>query len=215
MVNIKEKILVKKIIAIIRGVGKDKMVAAVQAMVDGGIELMEVTFVQGDAAKSKESLESISLIKASFNGRVLVGAGTVLSTEQVDDAVAAGAEYIISPNTDVDVIKRTKALGKISIPGAFTPSEVMTAYNAGADFVKLFPAGLLGVEYIKAVKAPLSNVPLLAVGGVDVGNVASFIKAGAVGVGVGGNLVNTKAIQSGEFSLITQVARDYVRAIEG
>ena len=215
MDNVKEKILAKKIVAIIRGVGKDKMVAAVQAMVDGGIELMEVTFVQGDAAKSKESLESISLIKNTFDGRVLVGAGTVLTIGQVDDAVAAGAEYIISPNTDVDVIKRTKALGKISIPGAFTPSEVMTAYNAGADFVKLFPAGLLGVEYIKAVKAPLSNVPLLAVGGVDVGNVASFIKAGAVGVGVGGNLVNTKAIQSGEFSLITQVARDYVRAIEG
>ena len=215
MTSVREKILEKKIIAIIRGVGKDKMIPTVQAMVDGGIELMEVTFVQGDKEKSQQSLESISLINEKFAGKAFVGAGTVLTTKQVEDAVAAGAEYIISPNTDVAVIKKTKELGKISIPGAFTPSEVVIAHNAGADFVKLFPAGLLGVEYIKAVRAPLSNILLLAVGGVDVSNVAAFLKAGAAGVGVGGNLVNSKAIQTGEFFKITQTASEYVRTIAG
>lgn len=211
---IKEKIFENKIIAIIRGVSKDNILQTVEALLNGGINLLEVTYNQGSQDKIEETLQCIQMIKKKYKGDVFLGAGTVLTVEQVHKAIEAGAEYIISPNTDVKVIRETKKLGKISIPGAFTPSEMVIAYNAGADFVKLFPAGLLGIEYIKAVRGPLSHIPVLAVGGVDVNNIKEFIKAGAAGAGIGGNLVNKKIIQAGEFDKITQLAKEYVAKIK-
>ncbi|KAA8672686.1 bifunctional 4-hydroxy-2-oxoglutarate aldolase/2-dehydro-3-deoxy-phosphogluconate aldolase [Clostridium sp. MT-14] len=160
-------------------------------------------------------MESIELIKKEFKGEICVGAGTVLTIEQVNNAIEAGADYIISPNTDIKVIKETKRLNKISIPGAFTPSEIVTAYDAGADFVKLFPAGLLGAGYIKAVYGPLNYIPLLAVGGVNLDNISQLMGAGISGVGVGGNLVNKKNVQAGEFGMIKKLSKKYVDKIEG
>ncbi len=143
----------------------------------------------------------------------MLGAGTVITPEQVQTAFDCGAQYIISPNVDAQVIKKTKELGMVSIPGAFTPSEMVTAYNAGADVVKLFPAGLLGPAYIQAVRAPLAHIPVAVVGGIDENNIATFFRAGACCAGIGSNLVNRKAVLAGEYSAITQTAQKLAEAL--
>ena len=127
-------------------------------------------------------------------------------------AAKAGAKYIISPDVNVEVIRRTRELGLVSMPGAMTPSEVMTAHNAGADYVKLFPAGELGTSYVKAIRAPISHVKLLAVGGINEKNVADYMAAGMCGAGVGDNLANKKWIEAGEFHKITETARELLAA---
>lgn len=208
-----EKILEGKIVAIVRGVKTNQMLNTVEALYNGGIRLMEITFDQKSDETIEETKASLKLISEHYSDKILLGAGTVVSAEQVDTAVKCGAEYIISPNTDVSVIKRTKELGKVSMPGAFTPSEALTAYNAGADIVKLFPAGLLGTSYLKALMGPLGHIPFVAVGGVNVNNVKEFLDSGARGVGVGGNLVNLKAINNGDYDKLTEAARQYIREV--
>jgi 2-dehydro-3-deoxyphosphogluconate aldolase/(4S)-4-hydroxy-2-oxoglutarate aldolase len=202
--NIVGLIKKKKIIAIIRGITKDRILKTAEALLDGGISIMEVTMNNDDA------FESIQLINKEFEKEVLLGAGTVLTTDQVEKSYNAGAKFIVSPNIEDSVVSKTKKLNMISIPGAFTPTEIYRAYNAGADFVKVFPAGSLGPEYIKSIKAPLENIPLLTVGGVDLNNLKEFINAGAVGVGIGGNLVNKRLIYEGEFEKIKNIAKNYV-----
>lgn len=154
------------------------------------------------------------MLKEKFAGKIIPGAGTVITLEQLQMAYDAGAQYIISPNVDVEIIRRTKELGLISLPGAMTPSEIVEAYKAGADFVKVFPVGNLGPAYIKALKAPLSHIPLMAVGGVNEKNAADFLKAGASGLGVGGNLVNKEWIANGEWEKITALAAEFVKAVQ-
>ena len=142
-----------------------------------------------------------------------VGAGTVTSVELVDMAAEAGALYMISPDMDEEVIKRTRELGLVSMPGAYTATEAKKAYNAGADFVKLFPCIGDAPAYVKALCAPLSHIPFLAVGGVDANNANAFIKAGAVGVGVGSSLVNKKWVDAGEYEKITEEAKKMIENI--
>lgn len=202
-----------KVIAIVRGISSDNISRLAEAMVKGGLRCIEVTFDHSSKEKIEDTLKSIELLNKDFKGDVLAGAGTVLTAEQVDQAVVAGAEYIISPNVDVDVIRRTKELGKISIPGALTPSEIVEAYDAGADIVKLFPAAVFGTAYFKAVKAPFKHIPVTAVGGISPDNIAEFIAAGAVGAGVGGNLVSPKLVEEGCFEEITKIARSYIEAV--
>ena len=139
-----------------------------------------------------------------------VGAGTVTSAALAELAHSAGAQFIVSPDTDPAVIRRTKELGMCAMPGAMTPSEIKTAYEAGADFVKVFPASVLGTEYIRAIRGPLGHIPLLAVGGISEENAAAFLQAGCVGVGVGGKLVNRDWIAAGQWDSITQLARQLV-----
>lgn len=212
---IRQQIFENKIIAIIRGIGPERMIDTAGALLEGGIKLLEVTFNQESKETVAETLKALELIKKQYGNKVCLGAGTVLTEEQVVKAVDAGAEYIISPNTDIAVIQKTKELGKISIPGAFTSSEIVTAYNAGADIVKLFPAGIFGTGYIKALLAPLSHIPVVAVGGVNVDNVNHFIQVGVKGVGVGGNLVDKKAVYEGNYEKIIQVAKTYVKKLAG
>lgn len=206
------KIQEEKIIAIVRGVGAEACRKVADALYEGGIRLMEITFDQKDPASFDATAGAIRAIGEAYAGRMLVGAGTVTSVELVELAASAGAKYIISPDVNVDVIRRTRELGMVSLPGAMTPTEVMTAHNAGADFVKLFPVGNLGIPYVKAIRAPLSHVKLLAVGGVNEDNVADFLRAGLVGAGVGGNLANKKWIEAGEYHKITETARKLVDA---
>jgi 2-dehydro-3-deoxyphosphogluconate aldolase/(4S)-4-hydroxy-2-oxoglutarate aldolase len=213
--QILQQILDSKIVAIVRGVKPEEMLATAKALLDGGVKCLEVTFDQTNKQTIEQTLTSLRLLKENYSQEILLGAGTVVSVEQVDSAVAAGAEYIISPNTNPDVIKRTKSLGKISIPGALTPSESVLAYESGADIVKLFPAGVLGTAYIKALVGPLSYIPFVAVGGVNENNVAEFIKAGAKGVGVGGNLVSVKDIRNGDFHKLTECAKKYIQNLRG
>lgn len=208
------KILEGKIVAIVRGIPSDEVVGLAKALVEGGISCIEVTFDQSSEEKAQDTLKAISNISKVLGDRVCVGAGTVMTVKQVETAAAAGAEYMISPNTNAAVIKRTKELDKVSIPGAMTPSEVAQAYELGADIVKMFPAGVLGCAYIKAVKAPLKHIPVTAVGGVNPGNCADFIRAGAVGVGVGGNLVSPQLVKEGRFDEITAIAKSYTDALK-
>jgi 2-dehydro-3-deoxyphosphogluconate aldolase/(4S)-4-hydroxy-2-oxoglutarate aldolase len=208
-----DTIFQNKIIAIIRGIEPDRIVHTVDSLLTGGIKLVEVTYDQRDQEKIKDTLKSLELIKGRFGDAVCMGAGTVLTEEQVVKAIDAGAQYIISPNVDIKVINKTRELNKIAIPGAFTPSEMTDAYNAGAAIVKLFPAGVLGPGYIKALLAPLAHIPVIAVGGIDDNNIDQFMKAGARGVGVGGNLVDKKAVYSGEYNSITESAKSYIRRI--
>ena len=206
------KIQEEKIIAIVRGVGAEACRKVADALYEGGIRLMEITFDQKDPASFDATAGAIRAIGEAYAGRMLVGAGTVTSVELVELAASAGAKYIISPDVNVVVIRRTRELGMVSLPGAMTPTEVMTAHNAGADFVKLFPVGNLGIPYVKAIRAPISHVKLLAVGGVNEDNVADFLHAGLVGAGVGGNLANNKWIEAGEYHKITETARKLVDA---
>lgn len=204
-----DKIIEGKIVAIVRGIPSTKIVSLAEAMEKGGVNCIEVTFDQSSEEKARDTLASIRAIKEALGDKVCVGAGTVMTVEQVRQAVEAGAEYMISPNVDEAVIRATKRLGKISIPGAMTPTETAFAWQCGADIVKLFPAGLLGPAYVKAVKAPLKHIPVSAVGNITVDNCADFIHAGAVGVGVGGSLVSALLVKEGHFDKITATARAY------
>ena len=204
--SVLDRIFEEKIIAIVRGVPSDQIADLARALVEGGVSCIEVTF---DQTAPEDTLTSLRATKSELGEAVCLGAGTVMTVEQVELAAQAGAEYMISPNVDETVIRATKALGKVSIPGAMTPTETAFAYQCGADIVKLFPAGLLGPAYIKAVKAPLKHIPVSAVGNITIENCADFIQAGAVGVGVGGNLVSALLVNEGCFSQITATARAY------
>ena len=142
---------------------------------------------------------------------MVFGAGTVTSVHMLELAKNAGAQFVVSPDTNEAVIRATVAAGMVSMPGALTPTEILTAHSYGADFVKLFPAATQGIAYFKAVTAPLNHIRLLAVGGVNEKNTADFLAAGAVGVGVGGNLVNKTWIANGEFDKIVAVAKEFTK----
>lgn len=200
-----ETVLSEKIVAIVRGVYGEDVLRLAEALKEGGIRLMEITFDQ--ASDPMKTVEAIRLLERNFVGEILPGAGTVMTKEQVTMACEAGAKYIISPNVDEGVISATKELGLLSMPGAMTPTEIAAAYGMGADIVKLFPASALGVSYLRAVKAPLSHIPIMAVGGIDENNAGDFIRAGAAGIGAGGKLVNKALIQDGKFDLITETAK--------
>lgn len=197
----------EKIIAIVRGIESGKCLKVAQALYEGGIRLMEVTYNQREPDSWRSTAQAIGAIARQFEGRLLVGAGTVTTPELVELTQAAGGEFIISPDTNVEVIRRTRELELASMPGALTPSEVMTAHRAGADIVKLFPAADLGPGYLKSIRAPISHVKLMAVGGINEKNLGQFLKAGAIGAGVGGNLANRTWIEEGQFQKITEMAR--------
>jgi 2-dehydro-3-deoxyphosphogluconate aldolase/(4S)-4-hydroxy-2-oxoglutarate aldolase len=204
----------EKIIAIVRGIDKEQCKKVADALYEGGIRLMEVTFDQKNPASFQTTASAIQEISQAYAGRMLVGAGTVTTPELVELAAQAGGKFIISPDVNVDVIHKTCELGLVSMPGAMTPTEILTAHRAGADFVKLFPASELGTSYVKAVRAPISHVKLMAVGGINENNVADFLRAGMCGAGIGGNLANKKWIEAGEFSKITETARALVQAVK-
>lgn len=203
-----------KLIAIVRGVESEKCLRVAQALYDGGIRLMEITYDQKHPENWEQTARAIGAVAKAFDGRMYVGAGTVTNTELVELTAKHGGCFIISPDVNADVIRRTRELGMVSMPGALTPTEVMTAHAAGANFVKLFPAGNLGAGYLKAVRAPISHVELLVVGGIDEKNIGAFLAAGAAGAGIGGSLVNTARVENGEFDKITESARLLVKAVQ-
>ncbi|MDR3317994.1 MAG: bifunctional 4-hydroxy-2-oxoglutarate aldolase/2-dehydro-3-deoxy-phosphogluconate aldolase [Clostridiales bacterium] len=202
----------EKLIAIVRGLDGTKVLKTAEALYKGGISLLEITFDQS-AAEPQVAADAIAIVQKAFGRDMLVGAGTVLTPTQLTAAVNAGAGFILSPDTNTEIIKETVKAGLISIPGAFTASECVTAKTAGADFVKLFPAGNGGAEYLKAIRAPLNHIKFLCVGGVTEDNIPAFLKAGAVGFGIGGNLVNKAWIDGGEFNKITELAKRYVNVV--
>ena len=204
----------EKVIVIVRGVAKEKLIPLADAMYDGGIRLLEITYDATGKTSDEETAENIAMLAKAFEGRMLIGAGTVLKESQVELTAKAGGKFIISPDTNKAVIEKTRELGLVSMPGALTPTEIADAHRYGADFVKLFPISTFGTEYVKAVKAPLSHIKLLAVGGVDENNIADYAKAGACGFGIGSNIVNKKFIEEGAFDEITELARTFLAAIK-
>lgn len=212
--TIKIAIKENKLIAIVRGIEPEKCIRVAQALYDGGFRLVEITFDQKHPETWEDTAKTIGAVAETFAGRMYVGAGTVTCPELVELTHKYGGQFVISPDMNETVIARTCELGMVSIPGALTPTEVMTAHRAGADFVKLFPAGVFGAGYVKAVKAPVSHVDLLVVGGIDENNIGSFLAAGAVGAGIGGNLVNRKWVENGEFEKITAAAEKLVAAVQ-
>lgn len=209
-----EKIKEGKVIAIVRGISSEQIRPLADAIYQGGVSCIEVTFDQSSEEAREDTLKSISILANEYAGKICVGAGTVMNIKQVWEAIGAGAEYIISPNVDERVIKKTKELGKVSIPGALTPTEVALAYELGADIVKIFPAANLGPSYIKALKSPLKHIPMTAVGGVNPENCVQFFEAGCIGVGCGGNLVSKKLVEEGRFDIISDTARAYMEALK-
>jgi 2-dehydro-3-deoxyphosphogluconate aldolase/(4S)-4-hydroxy-2-oxoglutarate aldolase len=208
------RILEDKIIAIVRGAEEEHFLPLGEALLAGGITMMEITFNQAEPSGFAATLRGIARVREHFGDRLLAGAGTVLSESQVDMAWEAGALYIVSPNASPAVIRHTRDRGLVSLPGALSPGECQGAHEAGADFVKLFPAADLGTGYLKALRGPLSHIRFLAVGGINEENAPAFIKAGALGLGVGGNLVNKEWMAAGQWEKISALARQLVQALQ-
>lgn len=207
--NTYEKILENGIIAIARGIYGEQLIKSVEAIKRAGVRAVEVTVEQN--ADDGRTYEAIRQLSECFHGEMAIGVGTVLTTEQLKNAFDAGAEYVVSPNTDKVVIETTKKLGLISIPGAMTPSEIINAHSYGADIVKVFPAGMLGVEYFKALTAPLAHIKLAAVAGITQDNIVPFKKAGAAAFGISSGIFNRKHIANGDYAEIERTASAFVQ----
>ena len=202
-------ILKNKIIVILRGLTSEQLLQTVEAMEAGGIRMIEVTFDQSGKISDEQTASNIKMLAETFEGRIHVGAGTVMTERQVELAYEAGAEYIISPDTCEAVIRRTREMGLVSLPGSFTPTEAANAHRFGADFVKLFPNSEVGISYLKALMAPLSHIRFLAVGGVNEKNMKEYLDAGACGIGVATGIVNKKHIADGNYLAVTELAKMY------
>ncbi len=200
------KITENRIIAIIRGLPPRHVLEVAQALHAGGIRVLEITM------NSEEPLDAIRKVTEAFGDRIVVGAGTVLNTKMASAAVAAGAKFVLSPIVEQDVIQATKDLGAVSIPGAYTPTEIYMAFKWGADLIKVFPATSPG--YIRELAGPLPQIPLLPTGGITPQNIKDYKDAGAVGFGIGSALVNAKqSITAQSLETITEKAQQFVAAI--
>lgn len=202
------------LIVIFRGVDIEKIPATVNALYEGGARIVEVAFNPSDENTIAKTTAIIKKIYETMGDKLVVGAGTVIKKEFVDAAYKAGAKFIYSPNTDTKIIKRTKKLGMVSIPGAFTPSEVMTAYNAGADIIKMFPITKDDIGYLVNITRPLSHVPFICVGGTNPDTIECFIKAGAKGVGTGISILKPELIENEDYAEITRLTKLHLDKIK-
>ena len=210
-----EYVFSRKIVAIVRGLKPKYIIGLGHALEEGGIGLMEVTYNQQAPETWKATADAIAAVEKEFGDRVLVGAGTVITLEQIQMTYDAGGHYLVTPATQPEIIRAGKAMGLGVFPGAMTPAEILQAYNAGADAVKVFPAGCLGPAYIKAIRAPLSHVPLMAVGGVNEKNLAEYISAPFIHA-VGGSWLCAKAdIAAHNFDKITSLCKEARRIALG
>jgi 2-dehydro-3-deoxyphosphogluconate aldolase/(4S)-4-hydroxy-2-oxoglutarate aldolase len=199
----------EKIVAIARGFTLEETLAAAQSLADGGIVFLEATL------NTEGALRIISRLREVYGDRMRIGAGTVLDLGQAKEAIAAGAQYLISPNVDEEVIYHGVEQGLEVWPGAMTPTEIVQAYKAGASAVKLFPMGTLGIGYLKEVRAPLNHIPLIATGGVNLHNIREVFDAGAVAVGMGGKLIDPELVRAGSFDELRERARAFVNKAQG
>ena len=205
--SILDLLLKERIVAIVRGLEGEAADRAAEALIDGGIRLVEVTM------NTPGALRTIAGWREKFDGRAAIGAGTVLDLRMAKEAAAAGATYLISPNLDEDVIAFGAERGISVWPGVMTPTEIVRAWKAGAEAVKVFPMASLGVEYLKEIRAPLDHIPMIATGGVDLTTIRSYFEAGAAAVGMGSKLLNREWIKAGEFGKLTDNARRYVEIV--
>jgi 2-dehydro-3-deoxyphosphogluconate aldolase/(4S)-4-hydroxy-2-oxoglutarate aldolase len=202
------RVLNSGIVAVIRSTSSEQLVEVARALYEGGVDVLEVTFTVPKA------LEIIAAVRKALGDKVLLGAGTVLDPETARAAFLAGAEFLVSPTVNLDVIKLGNRYDKLVMPGAFTPTEILTAWEAGAQVIKVFPADIGGPAYLKTLHGPLPQVRLLPTGGVNLSTIADFLKAGACAVGLGGALVEPKAVQTGDMPRIKSLAQQYVEAVK-
>lgn len=203
-----QRLIDSGLVAVVRKPPQEKIELIADALVNGGVGALEIT------VDTVGAFEMIQQLKHKYEGKVLVGAGTVLDAAAAKRAVEAGADFIFSPNFDVKTIEITNRYGKISIPGVMTPTEIVAAYQAGADLLKVFPADALGKDYIKNIQGPLGHIPMMPTGGVSLDNVEYYIKSGAAAVGVGGTLLDKKAIEENNFASLTEKAKQFTEAIQ-
>lgn len=201
-----EQIIKHKIIAILRGAPPDEVVQIATILYESGIRLLEITM------NSENPLRAIEQVADKLGGEMIIGAGTVLDAQTAADAVSAGARFILSPVVKETVITAAKKLGAISIPGAYTATEIYNAHEAGADIIKVFPA--TSPSYIKDLRGPLPHIPLLPTGGITAENIGAYLKAGAVGCGVGSALVNVKQkMTAADIDALREHARRFIQAV--
>jgi 2-dehydro-3-deoxyphosphogluconate aldolase/(4S)-4-hydroxy-2-oxoglutarate aldolase len=203
-----QQILDAGIVAVVRSRDSQQLVDVARALADGGVIVMEITMTVPNA------LDVLRQVRQNLGDRILLGAGTILDAETGRAALLAGAEYIVSPTLNLDVIRLCKRYGKIVMPGAFTPTEILTAWEAGADIVKVFPAEVVGPAFFKAVRAPLPQVRLMPTGGVNLETAAEFLKAGACCLGIGGQLVDPQLVAARKFDQLEELARQYVGIVQ-
>jgi 2-dehydro-3-deoxyphosphogluconate aldolase/(4S)-4-hydroxy-2-oxoglutarate aldolase len=196
------------IVAVVRSPDSEQLVDVARALVEGGVDVVEITMTVPNA------LDVVRRVRERLGDRVLLGAGTILDPETARAALLAGAEYVVAPTVNLDVIRLCQRYDKLVMPGAFTPTEILTAWEAGADVVKVFPADVIGPAFFKAVHGPLPQVRLMPTGGVDLKTAASFLKAGACCLGVGGQLVEPRAVAERNFERIRELARQYVAIVK-
>lgn len=205
--EILSKLTENRIVAIMRKIEGDKFDGVLGALINGGVNCIEVT------ADSDGAFDFIKDMSKRYGDRLCVGAGTILDPETCRTAIISGAEYIVTPTLNPEVIKMANRYGRPCIPGAMTPTEILTAYENGAEMVKVFPAGSLGPSYFREVLGPLAHIPLMATGGVSLDNISDFRKAGVKAFGVGSALTDREAIRQGNFRKIEDMAKKFVEAV--
>jgi 2-dehydro-3-deoxyphosphogluconate aldolase/(4S)-4-hydroxy-2-oxoglutarate aldolase len=203
-----QRVLDTGIVAILRAPSSEQLVNVARALFEGGIDVIEVTFTVPNA------LEILAALKKDLGSRVLLGAGTVLDAETARAALLAGAEFLVSPSLNPDVIRLCNRYDKLVMPGAFTPTEILAAWEAGAEIIKVFPSDAVGPSYLKALKGPFPQIRLMPTGGVNLQTLPEFIKAGACAVGVGSSLVEPQAIRDGKFDRLRDLARQYLQVLK-
>ncbi len=202
-----EKIRENKVCAIIRGIPKDKIKPIADALIQGGVKAVEVTFNTDGAA------QMIRELKRLYGDELLIGAGTVLDPETAREAISAGASFILAPTLNTEVIKLCLRYNVVPVPGVTTPTEALTAWENGARIVKIFPAGVLGANYIKQLKGPLPQIDMMVVGAVGAANLKDFFKAGASSAGIGGELVNKDLVAAEDYQEIERRASEFARIV--
>ncbi len=197
----------KKVIVVGRGIKEEEIVNVAQALYDGGICFMEVPFDQKNPDTFASTARKISAVRKALDGKMHVGAGTVITMEQFEMAKEAGAEIIVSPTLEEDVILATKKAGLVSMPGCATPSEITRAYKLGADLIKLFPSSVVNMKTIKEISVPLNHIPLVCFGGVTAENIKDVLATGVVGVGMGSAILDKEALANKDYQKITELAK--------
>ncbi|WP_028391758.1 bifunctional 4-hydroxy-2-oxoglutarate aldolase/2-dehydro-3-deoxy-phosphogluconate aldolase [Bacillus cihuensis] len=203
-----QRLIDSGLVAVIRRPKVEQISSIADALVTGGVGALEIT------ADTPGVFKMIEQIKQEFGQRVLVGAGTVLDAETAKRAIEAGSDFIFSPIVDEKTIEISNRYGKISIPGAMTPTEIVKAYQSGADIIKVFPGSVVGPNYFRELKGPLGQIPMMPTGGVSLDNVEQFFQYGVVAVGVGGTLLNKQAIEEGRYEVLTDIASQFTALIK-
>jgi 2-dehydro-3-deoxyphosphogluconate aldolase / (4S)-4-hydroxy-2-oxoglutarate aldolase len=205
--QVRQQILEVRIVPVIRASSARKAIAAAEAVLAGGVSVVEITMT---VPRAKEAIAELSR-----NRELIVGAGTVLNAEDARQCLDAGAQFLVSPGFDLGTVQLANSEGYLMMAGALTPTEVLTAWNAGSDFVKIFPCSAVGgASYIRALKAPLPQIPMIPTGGVNLKTAADFLAAGAAALGVGGELIVSSIIESNNMPAITDLAKQYVAIVK-